>query len=158
MSNSSDAITRLVRACEPNEALHPDDKRYVNCDDVRGESLVDGYVRALRRADPTRPQVKLFAGHRGVGKSSELFRLKARLEEPLSVKNVHRPFNVIYMDTSERLDLNDLDLPDLLVFVAAGSRSCPSRSPSSPRTTRAGVRSWTPVWPPTSAYLTRRPC
>ena len=119
MSNSSDAITRLVRACEPNEALHPDDKRYVNCDDVRGESLVDGYVRALRRADPTRPQVKLFAGHRGVGKSSELFRLKARLEEPLSVKNVHRPFNVIYMDTSERLDLNDLDLPDLLVFVAA---------------------------------------
>jgi len=119
MSDASDAITRLVRACEPNEALHPGDLRYVTCDDVRGESLVDSYVRALRRADPTRPQVKLFAGHRGVGKSSELFRLKARLEEPLSGKNVYRPFKVIYMDTSEELDLNDLDLPDLLVFVAA---------------------------------------
>jgi hypothetical protein len=119
MNDTPDAITRLVRACEPNEALHPDDVRYVNCDDVRGESLVESYVRALRRADPTRPQVKLFAGHRGVGKSSELFRLKACLEQTLSAKHPHRPFKVIYLDTSERLDLNDLDLPDLLVFVAA---------------------------------------
>ena len=119
MSDTPDAITRLVRACEPNEALQPDDVRYVNCDDVRGESLVDSYVRALRRADPTRPQVKLFAGHRGVGKSSELFCLRARLEEPLPDRSPHRPFKVIYMDTSEQLDLNDLDLPDLLVLVVA---------------------------------------
>ena len=119
MSHASDAITRLVRACEPNEALQPTDLRYVNCDDVRGESLVAAYARALRRADPTRPQVKLFAGHRGVGKSSELFRLKADLEKPFSAQNPHRPFQVIYMDTSERLDLNDLDLPDLLVFIAS---------------------------------------
>lgn len=116
---SLDPITRLVRACEPGEALQPTDPRYVNCDDVRGESLVDSYVRGLQRANPARPQVKLFAGHRGVGKTCELNRLKAILERPQSAGNPHRPFQVIYMDASERLDLNDLDLPDLLVFVAS---------------------------------------
>lgn len=119
MNNSVDAITRLFRACEPNEVLSPDDPRYVNCDEVRGERSVDSYVRSLRRADPLRPQVKLFAGHRGIGKSCELKRIKAALEQPHSDKNPYRPFKVIYMDTSERLDLNDLDLPDLLVFIAA---------------------------------------
>jgi hypothetical protein len=40
MNTKPDAITRLFRACEPNESLQPDDPRYVNCDEVRGESLV----------------------------------------------------------------------------------------------------------------------
>lgn len=113
-----DAITRLFRACEPNEALQPDDERYVNCDDVRGDNLVQTYVRSLRRADPAKPEVKLFAGHRGVGKTCELNRLKAVLEQPYSESNPHRPFHVIYMDANEKLDLNDLDLPDLLTFIA----------------------------------------
>jgi hypothetical protein len=116
---NADAITRLFRACEPNEPLHPTDNRYVNCDDVRGQNLVELYVRSLRRAAPTRPEVKLFAGHRGVGKTSELNRLKALLETPPSQDNPHRPFRVIYMDASDKLDLNDLDLPDLLTFIAA---------------------------------------
>jgi hypothetical protein len=119
MTTSIDAITRLFRACEPNEALQPDDKRYVNCDDVRGENLVQTYVRSLRRADPAKPEVKLFAGHRGVGKTCELNRLKAFLEKPQSADDPHRPFHVIYMDATEKLDLNDLDLPDLLTFIAA---------------------------------------
>jgi hypothetical protein len=119
MTKSIDAITRLFRACEPNEALQPDDPRYVNCDDVRGENLVQIYVRSLRRADPAKPEVKLFAGHRGVGKTCELNRIKASLEEPQSTENPHRPFRVIYMDANEKLDLNDLDLPDLLTFIAS---------------------------------------
>ncbi|MBI2906191.1 MAG: hypothetical protein HYX92_00900 [Chloroflexi bacterium] len=119
MNSLPDAITRLFRACDPTEALQPDDVRYVNCDDVRGDSLVDTYVRGLRFADPLRPQVKLFAGHRGVGKTCELNRLKAVLETPHSAANPHRPFKVIYLDTSKHLDLNDLDLPDLLVLIAA---------------------------------------
>lgn len=119
MTKSIDAITRLFRACEPNEPLQPDDKRYVNCDDVRGENLVQTYVRSLRRADPAKPEVKLFAGHRGVGKTCELNRVKSFLEKPQSAENPHRPFRVIYMDATEKLDLNDLDLPDLVTFIAA---------------------------------------
>ena len=57
-SPDPDPITRLVRACEPNEALSASDPRYVDCDDVRGEALVESYLRSLRRADPMRPEVK----------------------------------------------------------------------------------------------------
>jgi len=119
MSSSPDAITRLFRACEPNEPLQPTDPRYVNCDDVRGHNLVEVYVRSLRRADPAKPEVKLFAGHRGVGKTCELNRLKALLEAPRTDMNPHLPFRVLYLDASDKLDLNDLDLPDLLTFIAA---------------------------------------
>jgi len=111
VANEPDAITRLVRACDPGAALSPDDPRYVNCDDVRGENLAQLFERSLRRADPTQPQVKLFAGHRGVGKTSELLRLKQLLE-----KNA---FEVIYFDVMESLDPNDLDFPDLLTLAAA---------------------------------------
>ena len=110
-------ITRLFRACEPNEALEPDDPRYVNCDDVRGDNLPQRYARGLRLADPLRPEVKVFAGHRGVGKSSELRRLRQMLEHPKAGDG--KPFYVILSDVSRALDLNDLDFPDLLVFLAA---------------------------------------
>lgn len=110
-----DPITRLFRACEPGVALVPEDPRYVNCDDVRGENVVRLIERSLRRADPSKPEVKLFAGHRGVGKTSELFRLKGQLE----TENAGSPFLVVYMDVSASLDVNDLDFPDLLVFAAA---------------------------------------
>lgn len=112
----ADPITRLFRSCAPNEPVEPDDERYVDCDAVRGENLARLYARALRRADPGNPEVKVFAGHRGVGKTSELLRLKRFLEEP--PEDDQKPFLVIFSDVSRSLDLNDLDFPDLLVFQA----------------------------------------
>jgi len=110
-----DAITRLFRACEPSEALDPDDPRYVDCDDVRGENLPLLFERSLRRSNPERPDVKIFSGHRGVGKSSELRRLRKMLQAP---RDGQRPFHVIFTDVTRALDLNDLDFPDLLIFQA----------------------------------------
>jgi hypothetical protein len=121
MTRDPDPITRLYRACEPNEALRPDDPRYVNCDDVRGENLAGLFERSLRTADPTRPKFKLFAGHRGVGKTSELLRLKQMLEQPRQTSE--RPFLVIFFDVSESLDINDLDFPDLLICIAGQVQS-----------------------------------
>lgn len=109
-------LTRLYRACDPLESLPPDDPRYVNCDDVRGENLALEYARGLRLADPIKPEVRVFAGHRGVGKTSELLRLKGLLESP---SGDDRPFLVIFADVTDRLDLNDVDFPDLLVFLAS---------------------------------------
>lgn len=75
-------ITRLYQACEPLESLHPDDPRWVDFDAVRGEdNVVDSFARDIRRARADGANVKLFSGHRGVGKTSELFRLKALLEK-----------------------------------------------------------------------------
>lgn len=111
------AITRLYQACEPLESLHPVDPRWVDFDEVRGdENVVQIYARSLRRAPPDRPDFKLFTGHRGVGKTSELFRLKDLLEQP---QGSDKGFLVVLCDVSDRLDVNDLDWPDLLVFVAA---------------------------------------
>ena len=110
-------LTRLYRACEPNDPISPDDERYVNCDDVRGTNLPRAFERSLRRVDPGRWEVKVFAGHRGVGKTSELYRLRSMLEKPEVPGD--RPFHVIFADVGKSLDLNDLAFPDLLVFTAA---------------------------------------
>src|SRR6185295_6123874 len=115
MVETPNAITRLYRACEPNEALSPDDPRFVLLDDVRGATPALLYERSLRLSDPAKPEVKIFSGHIGVGKSSELLRLKRNLENPDS----GRPFRVILVEVERDLDLNDLDFPDLLVFLAA---------------------------------------
>jgi hypothetical protein len=111
---SLDAITRLSRCCDPTQPIGPDDPRYVYCDHVRGRNIVEEYARDLRRAAPDRPDTKLFAGHRGIGKTSELKRLKQELENPQSGS----PFLVVFFDVAESLDVNDLDFPDLLVCVA----------------------------------------
>lgn len=109
-------IVRLFRVCEPNVSLYPDDPRYVDFDAVRGDGVIQVYARSLRRADPAQPEVKLLAGHMGSGKTSELYRLQAELEKETPDS---RPFLVLYLDVTEKLDANDLDFPDLLVFLAA---------------------------------------
>lgn len=113
-SGTPDAITRLYRACDL-EALDADDPRFVILDDVRGETPSRQYERSLRLSDSVKPEVKVFAGHIGVGKSSELRRLQHNLENTGS----GRPYKVILAETGNALDLNDLDFPDLLVFLAA---------------------------------------
>ena len=79
---SLDSITRLVQQCNPNEVLEPGDLRFVNFDEARGGNVVDRIIRSIRRAPPNRPECKLFAGHRGIGKTSALKRLQATLEKP----------------------------------------------------------------------------
>ena len=101
--------------------MRPDDPRWVDFDDVRGEeNVVKAYARSLRRAKSEAWDIKLFSGHRGVGKTSELFRLQNMLEEP---DGDNRGFVVLYCDVTDELDLNDLDFPDLLIFIAAQLQS-----------------------------------
>ncbi len=148
MPDTSDlpAIARLYQICEPLESLHPTDPRWVNFDNVRGdENVVQLYARSLRRATPERPDFKLFTGHRGVGKTSELFRLKALLEQPGDGK---LGFLVVFCDVSDRLDVNDLDFPDLLVFVAATTADA---------TRRASTAGFQPRHHPSQTRLGRHP-
>jgi hypothetical protein len=109
-----DEITAFVRACEPSRSLDPSDPRYVNLDEVRGEDLTTKYERHLRRAEKS--EFLLFAGHRGVGKTSELLRLKHRLEHPAAGESA---FQVVYFDVTDSLDPNDLEFADLLVLIAS---------------------------------------
>jgi hypothetical protein len=96
-------------AANPTEPLSPGDPRYVDCTDVRGdEDTVRKMFRIISFSD--KPTHQLFTGHRGCGKSTELLRLKERLEGDR--------FYVVYFAADEDLDANDLTYTDLLLSIA----------------------------------------
>jgi hypothetical protein len=102
-------LREAYNAANPTEPLPPDDERYVNCTDVRGdEDTVSQMFRTISYSDAHTHQ--LFTGHRGCGKSTELLRLQQRLEGD--------GFYVVYFAVDEDLDPNDLIYTDLLLSIA----------------------------------------
>ena len=112
--NYTPATTRRSAfiACHPEVPLYDaNDSRYVDLTDVRGgESLVKTIALAIEWAEAPDFHQQLVTGHPGCGKSTELFRLKAELE--------NKQFYVIYMDVGEILDLGDITYLDILVGIA----------------------------------------
>lgn len=109
MSEPARTLRDAFNAVDPALPLQPGDPRYVDCTDVRGDEDVVGQLfNTVARSD--RPRHQLCTGHRGSGKSTELLRLKARLEEA--------GFAVVYFEADDDLDLNDLIYSDLLLAVA----------------------------------------
>ena len=52
----------------------------------------------------------MFTGHLGCGKSTELLRLKQELE--------HEQFHVVYFESTDDLDLGNVDVSDILLAIA----------------------------------------
>ena len=107
------AVARTLKdaynSSDPVEPLPLGDPRYVDCTPVRGnEDVVAQMFHAITWSDAHVAQ--LFTGHRGSGKSTELLRLQARLEEAGYV--------VLYFEAEDDLDLNDLEYTDLLLSIA----------------------------------------
>jgi energy-coupling factor transporter ATP-binding protein EcfA2 len=90
------------------------DPRYVDLTDVRGgddlAALVARKIRRSDRGDSPRYLKLLFTGHRGCGKTTELFRLKRCLEK--------EGYFVVYFDVEEELDIADVSYLDVLVTLA----------------------------------------
>lgn len=102
-------LREAYNTANPTEPLPPDDPRYVDCTDVRGdEDTVSKMFRIISLSD--KPTHQLFTGHRGCGKSTELLRLQQRLEKA--------GFYVVYFAVDEDLDSNDLIYTDLLLSIA----------------------------------------
>ncbi len=109
MVEPAKTLREAFNAVDPAQPLAAEDNRYVICTDVRGgEDVVSALFRAISLFD--RPLHQLCTGHRGCGKSTELLRLKTRLEAA--------GFEVIYFEADEDLDLNDLVYSDLLLAIA----------------------------------------
>ncbi|MGA1409688.1 MAG: ATP-binding protein [Prochlorotrichaceae cyanobacterium] len=104
---------RFFKACNPNKTLNfsdPNDRQYyIDFAEVRGGEVISqmGDTIALENPDPTR---QLFTGHIGCGKSTELSRLAAGLRD--------EGFVVISFDSSEELDMGDVDISDILLAIA----------------------------------------
>lgn len=99
---------RDVRRQAQVEPLPADDPRYVPLDDVRGKKVV---TRLLRLLEDDEECVHLaYAGHRGSGKTTELFRLIKELEK----KGVF----CVYFDAHPELNMGDIEYTDILLYIA----------------------------------------
>lgn len=104
---------KFFAACDPSRTLviaNPDDSPYyIDFASVRGGKTIETIKRTITRLSPDKPTCQLFSGHIGCGKSTELLRLKAELER--------EGFFVVYFESSEDLDMADVDVSDILLAI-----------------------------------------
>ncbi len=110
-------LKSVYRTCDPDTPLPNGDPRYTDLSEVRGEdqNFVDLVANAMNLglseedlSDKCYRQ--LITGHRGCGKSTELLRLQARLQE--------NGFFVVYFDVEHKLNLGDVNHIDILLLIA----------------------------------------
>ncbi|HMV49619.1 MAG TPA: hypothetical protein PKD31_17800 [Blastocatellia bacterium] len=107
---SKDLITKITQEFDTITPLQPNDPRYVDCSVERGSTgLIREIANNVRRVEKS---CWLFSGHRGCGKTTELFRLQRELES----KTKARPF-VVYCETDEYLKLDDVGFTDVLLAM-----------------------------------------
>ncbi|WP_413167027.1 P-loop NTPase fold protein [Capilliphycus salinus ALCB114379] len=107
-------LRKFFRASNPAKTLNfgtiEDRQYYIDFSEVRGGKLIEQIARTITRLSPDNPTCQLFTGHIGSGKSTELLRLKAELEE--------QEFHVVYFESSKDLDMADVDITDILLAIA----------------------------------------
>ncbi len=107
-------IRKVYRQFSPAPLGPGQEPLYVDLDDVRGNAgLVRGMADKIRLSDESVYQV--ITGHRGSGKSTELWRLARELTTP---QNPDDPgYAVVTLRAIEALDPNDVDVPDLILAI-----------------------------------------
>ncbi|MGD1937588.1 MAG: P-loop NTPase fold protein [Cyanophyceae cyanobacterium] len=106
-------LSRFFKACNPAKTLDmsvpEDQKYYIDFAPVRGGKIIEELKRTIARISPDDPTCQLFTGHIGCGKSTELLRLKSELEA--------ENFHVVYFESSQDLDMADVDVSDILLAI-----------------------------------------
>ena len=102
------------RATNPNKALNienaQDKAYYIDFASVRGGKVITKLKNQITVCDTDETTCSLFTGHIGCGKSTELLRLKVELE--------NENFHVVYFESSEDLEVADVDIVDVLLVIA----------------------------------------
>lgn len=103
---SYDLLAQIYNAFDPKRPLEPDSPFYVECHEVRGqENIINEVGKNIVLSD--QPTYQLYTGHRGVGKSTELRRLRRYLEE--------QQRRVVYFEATDDLDETDVQYTDILL-------------------------------------------
>lgn len=114
MSDIELDIREFYRSCNASRTLDvgkiEDRQYYVDLNIYRGGDSVKSLLRTITLLSPDKPTHQLFTGIIGSGKTTELLRLKAELEE----KNYY----VVYFASSGDLDLSDVSVNDVLLAIA----------------------------------------
>ncbi|MBP0007817.1 MULTISPECIES: P-loop NTPase fold protein [unclassified Roseofilum] len=107
-------LQEFFDACDPSKTLMMgrigDRRYYIDFSSVRGGKIIEALKRTIIRLSPNKPTCQLFTGHIGCGKSTELSRLQSELEGD--------GFYVIYFESTQDLDENDVDITDILLAIA----------------------------------------
>lgn len=124
-------LSKFFKACSPAYRLDmskPEDRQYyIDFTSVRGSHVIRELRRTIRLS-ADEPTCQLFTGHIGCGKSTELSCLQSDLES--------LGFHVVYFESSQDMDMADVDISDILLAIAhqvsqslekAGIRFQPSR-------------------------------
>ena len=106
-------LKQLYKACNPsktlNTAIPSDRKMYIDFSPVRGSNVIRELERTITVLSDNDPTCQLFTGHIGCGKSTELLRLKHKLEQ--------QDYHVVYFESSRDLDMADVDITDILLAI-----------------------------------------
>ena len=107
-------LQQFYRATDPSRTLlvenAKDRKYYIDFSSVRGGQIIEKLKKKITFFSPDQPTCALFTGHIGCGKYTELLRLKAELEQ--------EDFHVVYFESSEDLEMTDVDIGDVLLAIA----------------------------------------
>lgn len=107
-------LAKFYQACNPSKTLvvgNPEEQKYyIDFATVRGSDIIRELQRTITLLSGNNPTCQLFTGHIGCGKSTELFRLKDNLEK--------KGFQVVYFESSQDLDMGDVDISDILLAIA----------------------------------------
>jgi len=111
-------VGRVIEVCNPQVAIDREELEpyYVDCSTVRGGASIEQLERFLLGSERSTHQ--LLSGHRGCGKTSEIYRLRKRLEQGVAGKR----YKTIYLDADAELDTNDVTLLDLILVIIKGVR------------------------------------
>ncbi len=107
-------LPRFYRAANPSRPLRlvqaEDRQYYIDFSSVRGGDIVRELERTIALLSPDEATTQLFTGNIGCGKSTELLRLKAKLEQ--------QGFHVVYFESDHDLEMADVDISDILLMIA----------------------------------------
>ncbi len=104
-----------VRLCDPYTPLDPreDASLFADLTAIRGGDRFARIVRNVRRSGGI-PTLHFVSGHLGSGKTTELLRMKERLE---SATGTAAPATALFLNADAKLSLTDVDLEDILIAL-----------------------------------------
>ncbi|NET54881.1 MAG: AAA family ATPase [Symploca sp. SIO2E6] len=107
-------LLKFFKATNPGQTINianPDDRKYyIDFSTVRGGRIIEELKDNITLFSANEPSCDLLTGHIGCGKSTELLLLKAKLEE--------EGFHVVYFESTEDLEMVDVDIADVLLAIA----------------------------------------
>ena len=105
---------KFFKATDPSKTLladsDEDKKYYIDFSTVRGGKVVEDLKDNISLFSDGQPTCQLFTGHIGCGKSTEILQLKQQLES--------EGFHVVYFESSQDMEMGDVDLSDILLAIA----------------------------------------